>query len=806
MYSNIVLSGEECGNLIAELENANRSSGIICGCCEDGFPIFYANDRMASLLGYDTVEELTDGIGGMVVNTIHPDDLAQVMKDLGDMHEGMTYETAYRMPRKDGTWFWTVDNGKVSKTADGRKVIVSVVRDMTEFVKRQKYLEMQNDISASMLGSIPGGYHRCAAEDGFPFIYTSDRFLEILGWTAEDIETEFDNKFINLVHPDDVKLVEEYKNMVHSTENSGRHRDRIYRLKAKDGYRWVNDSAIYINAGGQSFFQCAISDITPFITEKERSESATKAALQAAESKNEIISSISTMFLQIYELDLTKNRYEEVSTRGEKYGARGSRGTLEELRRIGVEILCGDESRETMSKFLDISTFQERLKDKKSLTEDMKGFNGRWYSANIIPERYDKNGRITHLLYAIRDINESKSKEQRYKDRLIEAAAEAERANSAKTDFLRRMSHDIRTPINGIRGMLEIAERTPDDPQKQAECREKIWKASGFLLDLVNNVLDMNKLESGEIKLEYKPFSLSELEENLHSVSAIQAAEAGVQYIRAGVDTEHPDLVGSEVHLRQITQNIITNAIRYNHEGGSVKVGFREVYSDGETASVEFTCEDTGKGMSEEFQKHAFEPFAQETDKARTAYSGTGLGLSIAKKLVEYMGGTIVLQSRIDVGTKFTVTIPFTIDHDKIPSSFNDDIGEHNIEGVRIMLVEDNEMNMEIAEFLLKEHGAVITKAWNGEEAIELFEKSKPGSFDIILMDIMMPIMSGLEAARHIRRLPRKDAAYIPIIAMTANAFHDDIDRSIAAGMNAHITKPLEINSLVKIIAKYTGR
>lgn len=394
-----------------------------------------------------------------------------------------------------------------------------------------------------------------------------------------------------------------------------------------------------------------------------------------------------------------------------------------------------------------------------------------------------------------------------FRDRLIrenmqqlkEAAQQAECANIAKTDFLRRMSHDVRTPINGIQGMVEICRHYMDDRKKQEECLDKIVSASGFLLDLVNDVLDMNKLESGKIQLESKSFDLLALLTDVDSLLEIQARENGVEFIRRNPELMHTRYMGSPLHIRQILQNIGTNAIRYNHENGWVSVGCKEFYSDGETTMIELTCEDNGKGMSWEFQMHAFEPFAQEDSGARTAYSGTGLGLAISKKLVDLLGGTIRFQSEPGEGTTFTITLPLEIDHQGQQENAAPDQIE-SIQGLHILLVEDNDLNMEILRFILEKHGAIVTGAWNGKEAVEQIQNTEPGTFDIVFMDIRMPVMNGLEAVREIRNMNREDAKTLPVIAMSANAFSDDIEQSLKAGMNAHVSKPLDAQMMIQAI------
>ena len=392
-------------------------------------------------------------------------------------------------------------------------------------------------------------------------------------------------------------------------------------------------------------------------------------------------------------------------------------------------------------------------------------------------------------------------KEEKYKAELLIAAKKAEAANEAKTEFLQRMSHDIRTPINGICGMLDVADHYADDMEKQMECRAKIKEASYLLLELVNEVLDMSKLEADEVILEEIPFNLSCISREVFVVIEQIAAEQNIRIVWEKKEIIHRDLIGSPGHVKRVMMNILSNAVKYNRANGQIYISCREIPSEqpGMT-TMEFVCRDTGIGMTEEFQKHIFEPFAQEDAGSRTKFAGTGLGMAISKNLVEKMGGTITFESKEGAGTTFVIRVPFRIDTDRSGRPETGEKTEVSIRGLHILLAEDNELNMEIAEFLLRNEGAVVTKAWNGQEAVEIFEKSGSGEFDVILMDIMMPVMNGYEAAKRIRSLDREDAQVIPIIAMTANAFTEDRMKAKEAGMNEHIGKPVDGKLLVKVI------
>ena len=402
---------------------------------------------------------------------------------------------------------------------------------------------------------------------------------------------------------------------------------------------------------------------------------------------------------------------------------------------------------------------------------------------------------------------QEQEKDEKYKAELLRAAKKAEAANEAKTEFLQRMSHDIRTPINGICGMIDVADHYAEDMKKQTECRAKIKEASHLLLELINEVLDMSKLESDEVILEEIPFNLNSISEEILGVIEQMATEQNIRILWEEKEVTHWNLIGSPVHVKRILMNILSNAVKYNKENGYVYISCREIPSK-QTAmtTLEFVCRDTGIGMAEAFQKRIFEPFAQEHAGSRTKFAGTGLGMPITKKLVEKMSGTISFESKEGIGTTFLIRIPFRIDTDRKDRTEAEEKTETSIQGLHVLLTEDNELNMEIAEFVLQNEGAVVTKAWNGQKAVDIFRKNRPGEFDVILMDIMMPVMNGYEAAKMIRSLDREDAKVIPIIAMTANAFTEDKMRAKEAGMDEHIAKPVDGKLLVKVINELVKR
>ena len=403
---------------------------------------------------------------------------------------------------------------------------------------------------------------------------------------------------------------------------------------------------------------------------------------------------------------------------------------------------------------------------------------------------------ISHRNNLVR-LAKEQEREKAYQEELLRAAKKAEAANIAKTEFLQRMSHDIRTPINGIIGMVEVGDYYSKDIEKQADCREKIRYASNTLLELVNEVLDMSKLESGEVVLEEVGFNIDQLSDETVVILEEVAKERNIQIIREGRSIAHPYLIGSPTHVKRVLMNVLSNAVKYNRDNGSIYISYKELESNKPGYSIfEFTCRDTGIGMSKEFQERIFEPFAQEHMGSRSKYVGTGLGMPIAKSLVEKMGGTIEFTSQEGVGSQFVIRIPFKIDEEHKTEAVKEATSA-SIEGLSVLLVEDNELNMEIAKFIIENEGANVTCATNGKEAVDIYKKSSE-FFDIILMDIMMPEMDGLQATQFIRSFDQD----IPIVAMTANAFTEDKIKAKKAGMNAHLSKPLDKDRLIRVVAK----
>ncbi len=404
------------------------------------------------------------------------------------------------------------------------------------------------------------------------------------------------------------------------------------------------------------------------------------------------------------------------------------------------------------------------------------------------------------------DITDTMVTRKKQEQAIMELLEKVRQANAVKSEFLSHMSHDLRTPINGILGMLAIMEKSQEDPGRQRECRRKIRVSTEHLLSLVNDVLQVSKLESGRLTAVMEPFDLRDVLENCIAILSTQAEEKGIQLVLKEMDVQHNRLIGSPMDLKQILMNIIDNALKYNRPHGSVFIQVKETSCQGQRADYQFVIEDTGIGIGEDFKEHIFELFTQEHQDARTHYNGVGLGMSTAKKLVDQMKGTIEVDSRIGKGSVFQITLPLQIDKVQSAQPLEEENIQNHIAGMKVLLVEDNEINCEIMEFMLKEAGARVMTANNGKVAVEVFTASGQGTFDCVLMDLMMPVMSGYEAARVIRGLDRPDAKTVPIIALSANAFEEDVAMAKAAGMNEHLAKPVNTRKMFQTMSRLSRR
>ena len=786
--------------MLTDFRIMGETKGLIGGYCEDEFPVCYANEEMARMLGYDAVEELIEAIDGKVINTIHPDDREQVIKDIGDeYYEGLTYETTYRMPRKDGSWFWTVDKGKVIQTEDGKLAIISACYDMTSFVERHKKLEEKNMLSQATIDNIPGGYHRCSLEEGHPFLYISNRFLAILGWTREEIRTIFDNKFDNMLHPDDRNLSSDYVTRILDTRGHGSEKDQIYRLLGKDGYHWVTDATTLVKSGNQTFFQGNITDFTDFVKAKEKKE-------QEIELQREIIEGLGKEYFSVLAVELDKDRvlsYRESGENGKiisdfcrKCGNRWSK-----IIPSYAETMVSDNTNGEFENQLGLETLRSQEKD-YSMTYEFKLETGINYHQVRVAFVKKKDG-TRMAVVGTRNIDSLIKKERMQEEKLKKAYVAAENANKAKTEFLNNMSHDIRTPMNVILGYNQLMKSQLTE-SKQLDYQKKIEQSGKLLLAIINNVLDMARIESGKIKVDENYERVGEVVDEIISTFSSEAEEKEI-HLSGSMKVTHRNILCDGTKIREIYVNLVSNAMKYTPRGGNVTITVEELPCEKEGyMKVKSEIKDTGIGMSKEYLPTLFEPFSREQNTTTGRIGGTGLGMPIVKKMVDLMGGSIEVASELGKGTVFTFTLMHKIADRKFYSQKTEaaetsEMGK-NLSGKHVLLAEDNDLNAEIAVTVLEETGIVIERVEDGIQCVNRVVQMSPGTYDLILMDIQMPNMDGYKATRCIRRLDDKKKAEIPIIAMTANAFAEDRKKAFDAGMNGHIAKPIDIEKLGAVI------
>lgn len=529
------------------------------------------------------------------------------------------------------------------------------------------------------------------------------------------------------------------------------------------------------------------------IIEKERAaQKRLQDALDETQRSNETISTIAKSYSAIYQLDLETDTYERISGNEmiPKTGCASKR--MYEI----CEQEVAPEYRNIIHQFVDLKTLASRLEKEDDILAEYRVADGNWHKLRIIVRKRDENGKAIQAIATIRTISETKRKELN----LFFEAEQAKREAKIKTRFLQNMSHDMRTPLNGISGMLHMADQNPDDLELQKSTRNKIHQSLNYLISLVNDVLDMNDLESNHFTEEEVDFDVTTLLGSLNIDAQQLAQEKNIQYILDWYEGQlsHSQFRGYPIYLSRILMIVVQNAVKFTPENGEIHVWMNEKYLDDSTSLLEFRCKDNGIGMSQDFIKHAFDLFAQEDSSSRSTYQGTGLGLPIAKKLVDYMHGEIYLESEKGVGTTVTIQIPFKLGKQiENKAKFTESV---SLEGLHALVAEDNDLNMEIVKYMLERNGIQVVCAKDGQEVVSLFEQSQINEYDFILMDIMMPKLNGLDATRKIRSIKRQDAKIVPIIAMSANAFVEDMLNSKIAGMNMHLAKPLDETKLMEAL------
>lgn len=884
----------------------NHGVGIIGGYYEEGLPICMVSELSVKMLGYQSIEEFEEHTGKFLMRIICPSSNETFSEEKFAKWSGMMETHMYTA---SGERFW-VRIFKMEHTSyDGRPIWLISICNMQELFEaecaimevNQKLEEANEQIRAQLdtfANGINGGYMISREDKQFSIAYVSQNVARNQGYTVKEFLDSCMGSALGNVYPPDRSEV--MFTLTHQLKRKDSYSMK-YRVICKDGnVKWVFDSGKRgKDKDGNPVIQSLIMDIND----------SEQMNMMYRQERRQYRDAITHDCEYSFSVDLTsgyledsfemKNGENPIRLLGMRLPVRFD-DYLERVKTVLKSVYTDGRALEDATTANLRQCYQMGIRKSEYDYWDIR--QNKYVRATVLMSEREENGHICAIIVGrdiskqIREVENYHKEMQAANSRLecqkkeLEAAyREANLANSAKSDFLARMSHDIRTPINGILGLIEMSDRYPDDVEKLKENREKERGAVKQLLMLVNDVLDMSKLESGEVELIEEPFNLNEQMKHCLELIEMQAHKREVKIVnRTPEGLRNADVIGSATYVNRILTNILSNSVKYNRIGGQIFIAMEEL-AQVEFAKCEFTgdeesresakaakdeftgsksvdspecgeqekreelaraefanserrralgnakseenkkskkiwvrflIEDTGIGMSEEFQQKMFEPFTQENDGGgERTHAGTGLGMAIVKKLTEKMGGTIEVHSRKHMGSAFDVRIPFVLD----PSGGEEqkEAGEQADDGIRgkkLLLVEDNELNQEIARFMLTEAGAEIDSVWNGAEAVEVIRKSigraeaekwrrgKTGKYDAILMDVMMPVMNGYEASREIRKLEKKAGIHTPIIAMTANAFVEDIVRCREAGMDEHIAKPLEIEKLITALAKYVKK
>lgn len=795
------------------------------------------------MLGFENQEDFPDTLEAWT-GRIHPEDRERVTASFWNaVEKNLVYDEEYRAYTKDNELQWFRDKGEAVPHENGFPFLfigtfVNTTKEKEKEVLIQENLEAKNQLEASkkelefhndILTALSADYisiYRVNFQTGFYEIFKiTDR---LRGEVADSVrkETDYYTALQNYIDTYVEESDQEYLRKVTSRDymlakikEAGRYSVR-YRVKDnKQGHK--NFEIHFVDAernGTGNFLIVAFRNVDSLIQKEQ---------LFRQETLRNFEETLEGAGIGIWRIELEK-------------GLKPRMYTDSTMRRL---LGCGD----SISPEACYTHWFDRIEHdyvkmvKTAVKETLAGKRTEvvypWHHpelgrifircGSVKETRFDRPGDCLKGYH--QDITQTMLSKKEQEKKLMEALLEAKHANRAKTEFLSHMSHDIRTPINGILGMLAIEEKNPDDKEFQKDCRAKIRMSAEHLLSLINDVLDISKLENGRVELSRESFSLPELLDNCVYILISQSEERGLDVVRKPRSIEHPRLIGSPLHLRQILLNIMSNAIKYNKPGGKITLQSTEIpfkdLTEEEQARLEknvkgkfdsekmtvfrFTSQDTGIGISRDFLEHVFDPFTQEKNDARTKYGGSGLGMAISQKLAEKMGGWISVESEQGVGSTFSLTIPFEIDTEtKEEEPLKNDTADGNadISGMKILLAEDNDLNREIVVYILEEAGAVVVQAENGREAADIFSKSSVGEFSCILMDIMMPVLNGLDAAREIRAMDRQDASTVPVIALTASVFSEDVQKAKEAGMNEHLAKPLDFEKLLMLLSMYKDK
>ena len=650
-------------------------------------------------------------------------------------------------------------------------------------------------------------------------VFITRGFAEVMETTQQQMMLLQRNPFCETVHPDDQQYVEE---SVRSLNIEHPHTNIFYRKRNPQGkWFYMQSDLSYLIVGKKKYIYVTYQDVSA-LQKNEELSNALHYSQKRDEELTKALKALGTVFTNIFIVHLEDQKVEWLKIQADKENILKRCQNVCEIRKLIHDNYMLPECQKDYLEFTDLDTISERFEKHKILRYIYRNMDRQWIEVSAIVQNRDKNGRVTDILFLAHDVTDQRERELQQEDALRLALASAEHANKAKTAFLNNMSHDIRTPMNAIIGFTALAATHMDQPDLVKDYLTKIGTSSQHLLSLINDVLDMSRIESGVVKIEEKEVCIPDI---LHDLKTIIQGNIQAKQQDLYIDTQdvvHENVITDRLRLNQILLNIVSNAIKFTPVGGlvNIRVSEKPCNRKGFTA-FEFRIRDNGIGMSEEFQEHVFDSFSRERTSTQSGMKGTGLGMAITRNIVDMMGGTVSLTSKEGKGTEFVVTLNFKTLEKPIfmselrkvltkPMEIKEDTSqqterENRYSGKKVLLVEDNELNREIATALLEEIGISVDSVEDGIDAVERMNEVDDDRYDLIFMDIQMPKMDGYMTTREIRTLKNNKKANIPIVAMTANAFEEDKEKSFKAGMNAHITKPIDIEIILAVLDQVLG-
>ena len=807
---------EACRSLESSLSRKDREIELMLSRLPGGMQICYydaafttkwISDGLCRMLGYGCADEYAADTGNCCRGFIQAEDYGPMCAQVDEaFRRGNAYTAEYRVRRRDGSVFWVQDLGRRVRDEDGEEVVYCFISDITQRKEQELQVEKSNrearrqaEFLSALYDTVPCGIIQFATDESHTLINANRMAWEIYGYTREEYFAIASDPFRLVKDQDETRI----HRIADALRLGGGAASYTREGRRKDGSTlWINViMERLINADGEEVIQAVFTDVSEIRRlqrEREQVQIMENRSLRAA---------ICTAYPVIMNVNLTRNTYETVID-GDFIMRPGPRGAVDDVVARSSARIDASQREQFESIFQRCAMLERFRRGENELYMEMRelGDDGacHWISAHAIHVD-NPFGSDVLAVVLLRLLDEQRSEKARQEQLLRDALAAAKSASSAKSDFLSRMSHDIRTPMNAIIGMTAVAHQTVEDPQRVRGCLEKIDASSRYLLSLLGDILDMAKIEQGKLNIVEAPFCLEEFLEALEAVHTPQALtrSMGLKIRREGPLAAR--YVGDALRLNQILVNLLSNAIKFTPPGGKVELTVREARRDRERTWLEFRVSDTGVGMSPEFMKRIFRPFEQESPDAARNNVGSGLGLAIVSSLTELMGGSVGVESTRGRGSAFTVLLPFLPAGEELSGapSAAAPAGTSPLAGRRVLLAEDNALNREIAVTLLELQGLTVDTAENGEQALRAFADSERGRYLAILMDIRMPVMDGLAATRAIRELPRPDARTVPIIAMTANAFEEDRRQAGEAGMNGYLTKPVDMQALLQELQRY---